>query len=100
MFTIQLTTEFQDWLDSLADKRAQIRIVARLRLAEAENLGDWGPIQGGLSEMRIHFGPGYRLYFARRGSVLIVLLNSGTKSTQARDIKRAKRLLQELKLDS
>ena len=51
MFTIQLTTEFQDWLDSLADKRAQIRIVARLRLAEAENLGDWGPIQGGFSEM-------------------------------------------------
>ena len=100
MFTIQLTTEFQDWLDSLADKRAQIRIVARLRLAEAENLGDWGPIQGGLSEMRIHFGPGYRLYFMRRGSVLIVLLNGGAKSTQLRDIKRAKRLLQELELDS
>ena len=75
-------------------------VPANLRLAEAENLGDWGPIQGGLSEMRIHFGPGYRLYFARRGSVLIVLLNGGTKSTQARDIKRANRLLQELELDS
>ncbi len=99
MFTIQLTTEFQDWLDGLHDKRAQIRIVARLRQAEAENLGDWGPIQGGLSEMRIHFGPGYRLYFTRRGSVLIVLLSGGTKSTQVRDIKRAKRLLEALELD-
>ena len=100
MFTVQLTTEFQDWLDALADKRAQIRIVARIRQAEAENLGDWGSIQGGLSEMRIHFGSGYRLYFSRRGSVLVVLLNGGTKSTRARDIKRAKRLLQELDLDS
>ena len=100
MFTVQLTSEFQDWLDALADKRAQLRIVARIRQAEGENLGDWGSIQGGLSEMRIHFGPGYRLYFSRRGSVLVVLLNGGTKSTQARDIKRAKRLLQELDLDS
>ena len=100
MFTVQLTTEFQDWLDRLADKRAQIRIVARLRQAEAENLGDWGPVLGRLSEMRIHFGPGYRLYFTRKGRVLVVLLNGGTKSTQARDIKRANRLLQELELDS
>ena len=100
MFTVQLTTEFQDWLDSLADKRSQIRIVARLRQAEAENLGDWGSVQGSLSEMRIHFGPGYRLYFTRRGGVLIVLLNGGTKSTQVRDIKRAKRLLEKLELDS
>ena len=100
MLSVQLTTEFQDWLDGLADKRAQIRIVARLRQAEADNLGDWGPVQGGLSEMRIHFGPGYRLYFTRKGNVLVVLLNGGTKSTQPRDIKKAKRLLQELDLDS
>ena len=100
MLTVQLTTEFQDWLDGLADKRAQIRIVARLRQAEADNLGDWGPIQGGLSEMRVHYGPGYRLYFIRKGNVVIVLLNGGTKSTQARDIKKAKRLLQELDVDS
>ena len=100
MFTVQLTTECQDWLDGLADKRAQIRLVARLRQAEAGSLGDWGPIQGGLSEMRIHFGPGYRLYFTRRGSVLVILLNGGTNSTQTRDIKRAKRLLEALELDS
>ena len=100
MLTVQLTTEFQDWLDGLADKRAQIRVVARLRQAEADNLGDWGPIQGGLSEMRVHYGPGYRLYFIRKGNVVIVLLNGGTKSTQARDIKKAKRLLQELDVDS
>ena len=100
MLTVQLTTEFQDWLDGLADKRAQIRIVARLRQAEADNLGDWGPIQGGLSEMRVHYGPGYRLYFIRKGNVVIFLLTGGTKSTQARDIKKAKRLLQELDVDS
>ena len=100
MLTVQLTIEFQDWLDGLVDKRAQIRIVARLRQAEADNLGDWGPIHGGLSEMRVHYGPGYRLYFTRKGSVLIVLLNGGIKSTQARDIKKAKRLLQELDVDS
>ncbi len=99
MFTVQQTTEFQNWLDGLADKRAQIRIVARIRQAEAGNLGDWGPIQGGISEMRIHFGPGYRLYFTRRGSILVILLNGGPKSTQARDIKKAERLLKELELD-
>ena len=100
MFTVQLTNEFQDWLDALSDRRAQIRIVARLRQAEAGNLGDWGAIQGALSEMRIHFGPGYRLYFTRRGRVLLVMLCAGTKSTQARDIKRALRILEELDLDS
>jgi len=100
MFTVQLTEEFQTWLDGLADKRSQIRIVARLRQAEAGNLGDWAPIQGTLSEMRIHFGPGYRLYFTRRGRVLVVMLYGGPKSTQARDIKRAHRILEALDLDS
>ena len=100
MFTVQVTTEFQDWLDALTDKRTQIRIVARLRQAETGNLGDWGAIQGPLSEMRVHFGPGYRLYFTRRGRVLLVVLCGGTKSTQARDIKRALRLLEELDIDS
>jgi len=100
MFTVQLTMEFQDWLDALSDKRAQIRIVARLRQAEAGNLGDWGAIHGGLSEIRIHFGPGYRLYFTRRGRVLVVVLCGGNKTTQARDIKRALGLLEQLDIDS
>ena len=100
MFTVQLTEEFQTWLDELPDKRSQIRIVARLRQAEGGNLGDWAPIQGSLSEMRIHSGPGFRLYFSRRGRILVVMLCGGTKSTQARDIKKALRILETLDLDS
>ena len=100
MLTVQLTTEFQDWLDALSDKRAQIRIVARLRQAEGGNLGDWGAIRGGLSEMRVHFAPGYRLYFTRRGRVLVVVLCGGKKATQARDIKRAIGILKKLDIDS
>ncbi len=96
MFTVRLTEEFQRWLDGLSDKRTQIRIVARLRMAEAGNLGDWAPVGGEVSEMRVHFGPGYRLYFTRRGGVLIVMLAGGDKSTQSRDIKRAQRIVAEL----
>ncbi len=96
MFTVRLTEEFQRWLDDLADKRAQVRIVARIRMAEAGNLGDWASVGGGVSEMRVHFGPGYRLYFTRRGGVLIVMLAGGHKSTQARDIGRAQRIAVEI----
>jgi putative addiction module killer protein len=93
---VQLTEEFQGWLDELADRKAQVRIVARLRQAEGGNLGDWGPVGGQVSEMRVHVGPGYRLYFSRRGGVLIIMLAGGDKSTQARDIKRAHRIAAEL----
>jgi putative addiction module killer protein len=96
MFTVRQTQEFQDWLDALKDVRAQVRIAARLRQAEAENLGDWKSVGGEVSEMRVAFGPGYRLYFTRRGSILIVMLAGGEKSTQARDIKRAQRILNQL----
>jgi putative addiction module killer protein len=100
MFIVQETEEFRGWLDSLHDKRAQVRIAARLRYAEAGNLGDWGPIEGDVSEMRIDFGPGFRLYFTRRGSILIVILCGGDKSTQKRDIRRALRISAELKEDT
>ncbi len=96
VLTVRLTEEFQRWLDELADKRAQVRIAARLRLAEAGNLGDWASVGGEVSEMRVHFGPGYRLYFTRRGGVLVIMLAGGAKSTQARDIKRARRIAAEL----
>jgi len=98
MFTVQQTEEFQAWLDALKDFRAQVRIAARLRLAEAGNLGDWKPVGGEISEMRIDVGPGYRLYFTRRGSILIVMLAGGNKSSQARDIKRAQSILSTLEL--
>ena len=96
MFTIRQTEEFVAWLDEIKDKKAQIRIAARLRQAEAGSLGDWQPIEGELSEMRVHYGPGYRLYFVRRGRVIVVLLNAGDKSSQKRDIRRAMRLAAEL----
>ncbi len=67
-----------------------------LRLAEAGNLGDWASVGGEVSEMRVHFGPGYRLYFTRRGGVLVIMLAGGSKSTQGRDIKRARRIAAEL----
>jgi putative addiction module killer protein len=99
VFTVRLTEHFQDWLDGLRDRKAQIRIVARLRLAEAGNLGDWKPVGGELSEMRIDFGAGYRLYFTRRASIIIVMLAGGNKSTQSVDIKRARRILEQLELE-
>ena len=99
MFIVRQTQEFQEWLDRLRDLRTQVRIAARLRLAEAGNLGDWKPVGGEVSEMRVDVGPGYRLYFTRKGSILIVMLAGGDKSTQARDIKRAQRILQQLESD-
>ncbi|MES2325515.1 MAG: type II toxin-antitoxin system RelE/ParE family toxin [Pseudomonadota bacterium] len=99
MFTVRQTQEFQDWLDGLKDMKAQLRIVARLRLAEAGNLGDWKPVGGEVSEMRIAFGPGYRLYFTKRQNVLIVMLAGGDKSTQARDVKRAQKILHQLEFE-
>ena len=99
MYTLLQTQEFQNWLDGLKDQRAQVRIAARLRLAEAGSLGDWKPVGGEVSEMRVDFGPGYRLYFTRRGSLLIVLLAGGDKSTQSRDIRRAQRIVTQLELE-
>jgi putative addiction module killer protein len=96
MLTVLQTEEFVAWLDALKNKRARVRIAARLRQAEAGSLGDWQPVEGEVSEMRVHFGPGYRLYFVRRGRVIVVILNAGDKSTQKRDIRRALKLAAEL----
>jgi putative addiction module killer protein len=96
VYTVRLTEEFQAWLDDLADKRAQVRIAARLRQAEAGNLGDWASVGGEVSEMRVHVGPGYRLYFTRRGGVLVIMLAGGDKASQSRDIRRAQRIAAEL----
>ena len=99
MFTVLQTEEFVAWLDDLKDKRAQVRIAVRLRQAESGNLGDWQPIQGAVSELRVNYGPGYRLYFARRGRIIVVMMNAGDKSTQKRDIRRALKLASELEED-
>ena len=97
MYLIQRTDEFADWLSRLTDEKAQARIVARIFSAERGNFGDCEPVGDGVSEMRIHVGPGYRVYYTRRGEVVYLLLCGGDKSTQKRDIKRAKAMLAGLK---
>lgn len=90
------TGEFDSWLTGLKDNIGKARIVHRLRAAELGNFGDCEPVGEGISEMRIHFGSGYRVYFTRRGDVIYWLLLGGDKTSQKRDIKRAKQLLQHL----
>lgn len=99
VYTLRQTHEFQDWLDGLNDRRAQIRIVARLRLAQAGNLGDWNSVGGGVSEMRVDVGPGYRLYFTRRGHFLVVMLAGGDKSSQKRDLNRVRQIVKQLEFE-
>jgi len=99
MFTVLQTEDFQRWLDALKEVRAQVRIAARIRQAEVGNLGDWKTVGGEVSEMRVDTGPGYRLYFTRRGSIVIIMLAGGNKSTQSRDIKRAQKMLTQLEID-
>jgi putative addiction module killer protein len=96
MFLLRQTEEFVAWLDALSDKAAQVRVAARLRQVEAGNLGDWKVVEGDVAEMRLHFGPGYRLYFTRRGQIVVVLLCGGNKNTQAKDIRRAAKLSSQI----
>jgi len=97
VYTITRTEVFDAWLSKLKDAKGKARIIERIRSAERGNFGDCEPVGEGVSEMRIHFGPGYRVYFARSGNVVYVLLCGGTKRTQNRDIAKAKELAQLLK---
>lgn len=95
MIEIKQTETYQKWEARLRDKRARTIIAARLmRLAEGL-AGDVEPVGEGVSELRIHYGPGYRVYFQRRGNLLVVLLCGGDKSSQVRDIAAAKKLAKE-----
>lgn len=96
MNTFFASDEFSDWLSSLKDQVGKALIVKRIQAAEAGNFGDCEPVGDGISEMRIHYGPGYRAYFTRRGSVVYLLLLGGDKSTQKRDIKRATEMARNL----
>ena len=95
MYTILRSATFDRWLRRLRDRQASRRIVARLLAAEDGHLGDVKPVGGGVSEMRIKCGPGYRVYFITRGADIIVLLCGGDKGSQRRDIERAKRMATE-----
>ena len=89
MNSIQTTEVFDDWFSGLKDKQALRRVQVRIDRAEDGNFGDCEPVGEGVSEMRIHVGPGYRLYYTRREKVVYLLLLGGDKSSQKRDIKRA-----------
>ena len=99
MFTILMHEAFASWLSNLKDRLAKARIVARVRSAKEGNMGDCKPVGDGVSEMRINTGPGYRVYFVRRGEKVYLLLCGGDKASQDRDIKRAKALLKDLDHD-
>lgn len=92
MFTVKQTDEFTAWIDGIKDGLTRRRLGRRLEKAQAGNLGDVAPVGDGVSEMREHFGPGWRMYFVQRGLVLVVMLGGGDKSTQDRDIAAAKKL--------
>ncbi|MFC4307612.1 type II toxin-antitoxin system RelE/ParE family toxin [Steroidobacter flavus] len=96
MFEVIESDVFQAWMSELRDQQARNRIAARITRLAQGNFGDWKAIQGAVSEMRIDHGPGYRVYFTRRGAKLILLLCGGDKRTQATDIKRALKMVDEL----
>jgi len=93
---VRKTTTFSDWMAALRDHRARAKIAARIDRFALGNPGDVGPVGEGVSELRIHYGPGYRVYFVKRGATLIVLLCGGDKSTQTKDIRAAKMLARNL----
>lgn len=92
MITVKRTDEFALWLDGLKDRVTRQRLNARLRKVLLGNLGDVKPVGEGVFEMREYFGPGWRMYYVQRGTVLIVMLGGGDKSTQAADIAKAIKL--------
>lgn len=96
MKTIHTTSTFDDWFSALRDRQGKLRIQARIDRAELGNFGDCAPVGEGVSEMRVHVGPGYRVYFVERGLEIVVLVAGGDKSTQAKDIKLAHKLAKQL----
>jgi putative addiction module killer protein len=92
---IRQTGVFSDWLRNLRDEKARSRVLIRIRRLSLGNFGDVKPVGDGVSELRIDYGPGYRVYLQRRGSVLVLLLAGGSKKTQSTDIAKAKKLAKE-----
>ena len=96
MIEVRQTDEYARWFDELRDREARARILVRIRRLSLGNAGDVRPVGGGVSEMRVDYGPGYRIYFVSRGELLVILLAGGDKRTQARDIEVARRLARTL----
>lgn len=97
MIELIRSATFDSWLSGLRDRRAIARIAARLDRLALGNPGDAEPVGNGVSELRINYGPGYRVYYTQRGPVIVILLCGGDKSTQGRDIKHAKALAEQWK---
>jgi len=96
MIQVRKTAQFSDWMAGLRDRRARAKIAARIDRLALNNPGDVRSAGESVSELRIHYGPGYRVYFTSRGATLVVLLCGGDKSTQMKDIKTAKALAANL----
>lgn len=96
MFQVRKTDVFAKWLDGLDDTGARARVQVRIERLAGGNPGDVKPVGGGVSELRIDYGPGYRVYFTKAGREIVVLLAGGDKSTQDADIKLAIRLARDL----
>lgn len=96
MIEVRQTEAYASWFENLRDREARARINIRIRRLSLGNPGDVRPVGGGVSELRIDYGPGYRVYFAQRGPMLIILLAGGDKRTQHRDIKKARELARTL----
>jgi putative addiction module killer protein len=97
MKSIYTTEVFDEWFNSLRDRQAARRIQARIDRAEEGNFGDHKSVGGGVFEMRIHHGPGFRMYFTQRGMEIVILLAGGDKSSQSKDIQIAQELARQLK---
>lgn len=95
MLELKETERFRKWRTKLKDERARALIASRLDRLAYGHAGDARPVGEGISELRIHYGPGYRIYFHQRGSTLVILLCGGNKSTQTKDIEMARRLVEE-----
>ncbi len=96
MIEVRKTDEFADWLDNLRDGDARAKIEVRIVRLALGNFGDTKSVGGGVSELRIDHGPGYRVYFTKRGLTIVILLCGGDKRTQAKDITRAQKLAREV----
>ncbi len=96
MIEVRQTDEYAEWFKSLRDRQARARVNTRIRRLSLGNPGDVQPVGEGVSELRIDYGPGYRVYFFQRGETLVVLLAGGDKRTQNRDIRKALELAREL----
>src|SRR5271168_3628150 len=97
MHTFARSSDFDASLSDLADQKAKARILSRIRSATFGNFGDCEPVGEGVSEMRIHVGAGYRVYYTRTGSTVYVLLAGGVKASQTKDIAKAKKMTREVK---